>query len=119
MGMLKQRHADTGTLEGRLAWTLPVLLMLASLCGVTWLTLAPHPGRPILAVFPPWWDRSQTLQALIVADGSLVGLGNRADILVAAGSGPGLARRLRKAGAWFLLDARNSAGCLTMVRRHG
>lgn len=116
---MRQTHTDTRTSDNWLVWTLPVLLMLASLCGVTWLTLAPHPGRPILAVFPPWWDRSQTLQALVVADGRLVGLGARSDMLVAAESTPGLARRLREAGAWFLFDARNSAGCLAMVGKHG
>lgn len=116
--MTKRTDLDQAASASMLDWTLPTLLMLASFCATAWLTLAPQPDRPMLAVFPPWWERTRTLQALIDADGSLVGIGAWPDMLV-AGSGPGVARRLRRVGAWLLLDARNSAGCLALVRRHG
>lgn len=119
MNMMKRAYAGMSRSDSGVAWTLPILLMLASLLGMAWLTLAPHPGEPILAVFPPWWSRTQTLQALIVADASLVGLGTGPNMVVAAGSAPGLPGRLHEAGAWLLLDARNAAGCLGMTQRHG
>lgn len=103
--------------EGRLAWALPVMTMLSSLAGVAWLTLAPQPDRPLLAIFPPWWDRARAVEAVIGADGRLVGLGAWPGMLVAAAPAPGLPERLRAAGAWLLLDARNAAGCVTVVRR--
>lgn len=103
--------------EGGFAWALPVVTMLSSLAGVAWLTLAPQPGRPVLAVFPPWWDRARVVEAVIRAQGSLVGLGAWPGMLVAAAPAPDLPERLRAAGAWLLLDARNAAGCTTIVRR--
>lgn len=117
--MARRTDPNVDAPNNMLAWSLPILLMLMSLCSMTWLTLAPQQGRPMLAVFPPWWSRTQTLQALVVANGSLVELGNWSDMLVAAGSNPELAHRLRKAGAWFLLDARNATGCVTMFQRNG
>ncbi len=90
---------------------LPGLLLAATLCCTAWLDLAPRPGQPVLAVFPPWWSRAEALQAMIAADGDLVSPGRWPDMLTAASSRAGLGKRLHRQGAWLLLDPRGLAGC--------
>ena len=90
---------------------LPVLLLAVTLCCAGWLDLAPRPGQPVLAVFPPWWSRAEALEAMIVADGDLVSPGRWPDVLIAASSTAGLGKRLHRQGAWLLLDPRGLAGC--------
>lgn len=115
MDAIKAMHRNPTTSELALAWALPWMvpcaLLLASIFCVVWLSLTPRPGRAMLVVFPPWWTRTHAIAALIDADGKLVGLGNRANMLIAASAGPGFERRLRTAGALLLLDARGAAGC--------
>ena len=107
---------DLDRREGRAAWILPVLLMAASLLCAAWLDLAPRPGQPVLAVFPPWWNRAGALKAMVAADGDLVSPGRWPDMLIAASLRTGLGMRLHGQGAWLLLDPRGLAGCAASSR---
>jgi hypothetical protein len=95
------------------SFLVPSLLFGLSLIGTGWMQLAPRPGWPVIAVFPPWWAASQAVEAVVRADGDIVGLGRWPMMVVAWSSRPRFGQRLRSAGAWLLLDARNSAGCAT------
>lgn len=118
MDATEATHCNPTVSESTSAWMLPCMLLLASLFGVVWLSLAPRPDQAMLVVFPPWWSRTHAIAALIDADGKLVGLGNWPNLLIAAPAGAGFERRLRTAGAMLLLDARGAAGCTTRSAGH-
>lgn len=86
-------------------------LLAVSIMATAWLSLAPVPGKPIAAVFPPWWTPAQTFGAAARAGGDVVRFGGLPGILVTAAGTPDLAGRLRSVGAWILLDAQALGGC--------
>jgi hypothetical protein len=77
--------------------------------------LGPKPGRPVAAVFPPWWTAERTFNAASLTGGSIVRFGGLASILVLTSGTPDLHARLHDAGAWVLLDAQALGGCTTIV----
>jgi len=94
------------------SWLPPVALLLASLIGSAWLG-APmaEPGRPVAALFPPWWEPSRSLGAAVAAGGAVMGLGRLPGLVVTRSSAPGFAERLRTAGALVLFDPRGFGLC--------
>ena len=71
------------------------------------LSMAPPAAGPVAAVFPPWWDSAQVLQAAAAA-GPVVRFGALPFIVVVV---PEHRHLLRPAGAWLVLDPRALGGC--------
>lgn len=88
-----------------------LLLLLASTLSLAGTALAPRDDGLVAAVFPPGLDRNGVLERVAAADAVLVRLGAWDGIAVAASTRPGLAARLRAAGAWLVLDPIAAAGC--------
>jgi hypothetical protein len=95
------------------AWLNATILLIASFVGVAALSLQVHPGRKIVAVaFPPWWSAQQAMLAAASADAALVRSTTISALLVVRpGEHDGLAR-LRKAGAWLVIDPQAVSACL-------
>jgi hypothetical protein len=86
--------------------TLPALLLLgASAAALAGLSLAPRPGQPVLAVFPPWTSNAAAFED-IVTTGWIPIASPRAFAIVALPA-PGAT----PPGAFLVLDARGARGC--------
>jgi hypothetical protein len=90
-----------------LASTTP-LLAVADLPGAERGTLA--------AVFPPGTDKAAALAAVAKAGGFTVREGFWQTVLVAYSNESGFAGRLRRAGAWLVVDPQSAAGGLIASR---
>jgi hypothetical protein len=66
----------------------------------------------VAAVFAPGTDRATALAAVAEAGGLVVRAGGWGSVLVARSDEAGFARRLRRAGAWLVVDPQSAAGCL-------
>lgn len=94
-----------------------VLAILLLLAGSTLpvFAAADLPGESsgtLAAVFAPGTDRAEALAAVAAADGLVVRAGGWGSVLVARSEEAGFAARLRRAGAWLVVDPRSAAGCL-------
>jgi hypothetical protein len=93
---------------------LPALILMG--LGTLWtaaLTLRPHDGEAMAAIFPPGATRDQSLAAASGAGASqIVSFGNWPSVVVVRSDQPDLSRRLRTAGAWLVVRAPLAAGCL-------
>ena len=67
----------------------------------------------VAAVFAPGVRSERILAAVAGADGRIVRHGRWPNIVVVHDAAPGLAGRLRRAGAWLVLDPDGLAGCLS------
>jgi hypothetical protein len=65
----------------------------------------------VAAVFPPSAAPERILRAVALADGAIVREGRGRNVIVVRSEAPGLAGRLRQAGAWLVLDPGGLAGC--------
>lgn len=93
-------------------WPLPAALLAASLVGSAWLAKpVVEPGRPVAALFPPWWGADRSLGAAAAAGGSVLNLGRLPGLVVTRSSVPGFAERLRSSGAVLLFDPRGLGLC--------
>lgn len=95
-----------------------ILLIVVSALWLGGLSLTPKAGAAqVAAVFPPDWNRDQAFARVNAADALYVREGAWPFITVAASAegaaDPGLARRLRDAGAWFVIDPKALGSCLT------
>jgi hypothetical protein len=97
----------------------PVWLNAAALLVLSWIAIAAlslqvHPGTEVVAVaFPPWWSAQQVFQAAASANAAIVrDTALPALLVVRPDVFDGLAR-LRKAGAWLVIDPQAIAACLT------
>ena len=89
------------------------LLLIASATPL--LAVADLPGAAratVAAIFPPAMDRAEALSAAVAAGGLVLREGGWGTVVVAHSDEVGFARRLRRAGAWLVLDPRSAAGCL-------
>ncbi len=75
----------------------------------------PPPSGAILAVFPPWWNAARAFQAAAGA-GPVLRLGPARFVALVHPDGKRARTRLRRAGAWLLLDPRGLAGCGAAAR---
>jgi len=90
-----------------------VLLLLASTTPL--LAVADLPGAErgtLVAVFPPDTDRPAALAAIAAAGGFVVREGSWRTVVVAYSNESGFAGRLRRAGAWLVVDPQSAAGGL-------
>ncbi|MEQ8586853.1 MAG: hypothetical protein RLO01_02745 [Thalassobaculaceae bacterium] len=67
---------------------------------------------PVAAVFPPWWSAHDVMAGLARTDAAILREGFNSSIVLASSPAPGLADRLRAAGALLVLDPQAAAGCL-------
>lgn len=72
---------------------------------------ASRPANPfeVAAVFPPWWSR-QRIAAAVGDAGAISAYGGVGAVAVIHG-GNDLPQRLRRAGAWLLLDPKAALFC--------
>jgi hypothetical protein len=88
-------------------------LGIAGLAGFGLLAalLAEPSAGPVAAMFPPWWDATRSVSA--AAQGGSVLRFGAVDFIVLVDPGdPNGRRRLRRAGAWLLLNPHGVAGCV-------
>jgi len=107
-------HDNTAVPRRRLVTVFTVALLLAvSMTPI--LAAADLPGGSqgtLAAVFAPGTDQAEALAAVVQAEGLVVRAGGWGAVLVAHSDKPGFAERLRRAGAWLVVDPRSAAGCL-------
>lgn len=70
----------------------------------------------LAAVFAPGVERPAALEAVARAGGLFVREGNWGTVVIAHSDQSGFAGRLRRAGAWLVLDPQSAAGCLVTGR---
>lgn len=70
---------------------------------------------PVAAVFPPWWSARDVMVGLARTDAAILREGFNASIVLASSPTPGLADRLRAAGALLVLDPQAAGGCLGLA----
>lgn len=89
--------------------------------GVSLVAAIPSPSYggsgAIAAVFPPWWTAERVFEAAGGA-GPLLDAGQASFVMVVGFDDPGVAERLRAAGALFLVDAA-AVGCAPPIQREG
>lgn len=92
-----------GSLQGAVVGVVAVFpLVVSGLVG-----LAPGGGGEVAAVFPPWWGVERVV-AQAGGAGSVVRMGGVSFVVVVAGADR---PRLRRDGAWLLLDPVALGGC--------
>lgn len=95
-------------------------LLPAGLAGIAMLAiavfglLAPATGSDarVAAIFPPWWTAHDVMASLAGSDTVILREGIAPSVLLVSSPTPGLARRLREAGALLTVDPKAAAGCL-------
>lgn len=70
----------------------------------------------LAAVFAPGAERPAALEAVVRAGGLIVREGSWGTVVIAHSDQSGFAGRLRRAGAWLVLDPQSAAGCLITGR---
>jgi hypothetical protein len=97
------------------AWLNAALLLLASWVFVAALTLQIGADTEVVAVvFPPWWSAERAFQAAATANATFVRTTAIPAILVVRPDSQSGLTRLHEAGAWFAIDPRAVAACLTL-----
>lgn len=92
------------------AW-LPWAFLALSTVVVAGLAAQPRRTDRMAAVFAPWESPGAVFAAASRA-GAVDAAGGYANILIVRSDRPGLAARLRKAGAWALIDADLARACI-------
>ena len=82
---------------------LVVAALLVTLALLGHAARAPQRTGPLLALFPPGWSAEARLVAVTQADGLMRGEGRLPGLVEVVSDQPGLAARLRAAGALFVL----------------
>jgi hypothetical protein len=94
------------------AWLNATLLLIASWVAIAALSLQVRAGAEVVAVaFPPWWDTRQVFFAVASADAAIVRLSALPGLLVVRPGDSDGPTRLRKAGAWLIIDPQAIAAC--------
>ena len=97
------------------AWLNATVLLLSSWVFLAALSFQIRPDTEVVAVvFPPWWSAQQALQAAASAKVDFVRTTAIPAILVVRSDERAGLTRLREAGAWFSIDPRAIAACLTL-----
>jgi hypothetical protein len=96
------------------AWLNATILLLASWIFIAALAFQVRPDAEVVAVvFPPWWNTQQAMQAAASANAAFVRTTAIPAILIVRPEQQFGLTRLREAGAWFSIDPRAVAACLT------
>lgn len=89
-------------------YVLPISVAL----GAPLVTLVPEQvGQPVFVVASPWSDVSSTLDLVGRADGLVLRATALSWIAIATSDRPDFPARLRRAGAWMILNAVGISGC--------
>jgi hypothetical protein len=97
------------------AWANAAMLLLSSWLFIAALSFQVRTDTEVVAVvFPPWWSAQQALQAAASAGAAFVRTTAIPAILVVRPDDRAGLSRLRDAGAWFAIDPRAVAACLTL-----
>ena len=94
------------------AFTMAIAGMIALL--LAWMVPQQH-NNQYLVIAGPLATRGETMAIIMKADGRLVGGGRLANIAFATSSDPDFAGKLRKTGAWAVIDAPQNGGCLSQL----
>jgi hypothetical protein len=92
------------------ALTLPCGLAVASLLGAGLYNQQPTATGPVAAVFPPWWAGTHSMAAAGQI-GAVVRFGAFPFVVVVVPEGENADERLRRAGAWLVLDPLAFGAC--------
>ena len=94
------------------SWLNALLLLLASVTGVTMLSFQARPDAEIVAVaFPAWWGSGEAMSAAASANAAIVRMTAVPSLLVVRPDKREGLSRLYAAGAWFALDPQAIAAC--------
>ena len=97
------------------AWLNAAILLLSSWIFIVALSFQVRPDTEVVAVvFPPWWNAQQALQAAASANAAFVRTTVIPAILAVRPDDRAGLSRLHEAGAWFAIDPRAVAACLTL-----
>lgn len=97
------------------AWLNAAVLMLSSWIFIAALSFQARPNTEVVAVvFPPWWNAEQAFQASASANAAFVRTTAIPAVLVVRPDDHAGLSRLRAAGAWFAIDPKAIAACLTL-----
>ena len=110
----RETGAATAALARRACAALAITLLL-TVSTAPVIAAADLPGEArgtLAAVFAPGSDKAAMLAAVAKAGGAVVRGGGWDTVFVVHSEESGFARRLRQAGAWFVLDPQSAAGCL-------
>lgn len=89
--------------------SLVIATIAATLAPAAWAMTRPANPFQVAAVFPPWWSRQQMSEAVGEA-GAISTYGGVGAIAVVHG-GIDLPQRLKRAGAWLILDPDAAVFC--------
>jgi hypothetical protein len=96
------------------AWLNAAVLLVASWIFIAALVFQVRPDAEVVAVvFPPWWSAEQALRAAAAANATFVRTTAIPAILVVRPDEQFGLTRLSDAGAWFAIDPKAIAACLT------
>ena len=96
------------------AWLNAAALLLASWIFIVALSVQIRADTEVVAVvFPPWWSAERAFQAAASANAAFVRTTAIPAVLVVRPDEQAGLIRLRDAGAWFAIDPRAIAACLT------
>jgi hypothetical protein len=107
---------DGSAMQPHLPRFLPYAVLAGSLGLTAMASLAPRPGQPVAAFFPPWWASARAFDAAARSGGEIVRVGALSTILVMMPNRTDpmpqdLARRLHEFGALLLIDAQALGAC--------
>ncbi len=89
------------------------LFLIASVFGTAAVALTPSAdGRPVAAVFAPGLSWTETFQRAGGTGATVIARGGWDNVVVIRSPAPDLLRRLRRAGAWMIVDPMGFAACL-------
>lgn len=109
------RPGQTGNARQRGFAAIAAVAMLLALSTLPVLAAADLPADrqgTLAVIFPPGTDKAVALTAVAEAEGLVVRGGGWGSVLVAHSDRAGFAGRLRRAGAWLVVDPQTAAGCL-------
>ena len=111
-----QTKYQGGSTEGAGAYLPATVLLLASTILVGWLNFrSVDAAAPTLAVFSPQTTFEHALAATLGAGGNVIAKGPLPFSIIVQSGDPSFFDRLRRAGAWLLLDPKGG-GCTDRKR---
>lgn len=100
------------TLEG----TAIVAFALISTFAVARIGLEPSdPSRAVGVIFAPWTDTGAAFTRAVTAGGRFIRFGGPSFVVVVEPESAGYARRVKDAGALFIVDPRIVAACIALT----
>ena len=89
-----------------------ILVLVFSVLGAAWLQFRPvRDEAPLLSIFSPLTSENAALAATIAAGGKIIAKSPLPFALIVQSDDPDFIARMRRAGAWLLLDATGRGLC--------